>query len=251
MDLKQQLRTQWTEHVQDWIQQDQSIRTGMLDAWMLEALGDVTGRRLLDIGCGEGRFCRVLAGLGARVTGIDLTEPLIEQAAALASGSETYLVGNAEDLVGVEDESFDLAVSYIVLVDILDWRRSIQAAYRVLRPGGRFIVCNIHPMRMAQPNGWVKQGDRKLFYAVDGYSDEGPRAFEWWGETFINMHRTLSSYISAFLEAGFVLEGLQEPIPSDAQLAANPSFADEFRVPNFIIYALRKPAVKEACQTSR
>lgn len=251
MGLKQQLRTQWTEHVQDWIQQDQSVRTGMLDSWMLETLGDVNSRRVLDIGCGEGRFCRVLAGLGARVTGIDLTEPLIEQANGLASESETYLVGNAEDLVGVEDECFDLAVSYIVLVDILDWWRSIQAAWRVLRPGGRFIVCNIHPMRMAQPNGWVKQGDRKLFYAVDDYTDEGPRAFEWWGETFINMHRTLSSYISAFLEAGFVLEGLQEPIPSDAQLAANPSFADEFRVPNFIIYALRKPAVEKAYQTSR
>jgi len=244
VSLEERLRTQWTEHVQDWIQQDQSIRTGMLDSWMLEALGNVAGRQVLDIGCGEGRFCRVLAGLGAHVTGIDLTEPLIEQANALASESESYLVGNAEDLAGFEDECFDLAVSYIVLVDVLDYRRSIQVAYRVLRPGGRFIVCNIHPMRMAQPNGWVKQGDRKLFYAVDDYTDEGPRAFEWWGETFINMHRTLSSYVAAFLQAGFVLDSLQEPTPSDEQLAANPSLADELRVPNFIIYALRKPAIK-------
>lgn len=246
MNLEQQLQTQWTEHVQDWIQQDQSVRTGMLDSWMLEALGDVTERRVLDIGCGEGRFCRLLSGLGAIVTGVDITEPLVEEARALAAGAETYVVGNAEDLTGIDDESFDLAVSYIVLVDVLDYRRSIQAAYRVLRPGGRFIVCNIHPMRMAQPNGWVKQGDRKLFYAVDDYADEGPRAFEWWGETFINMHRTLSSHIAAFLEAGFVLEGLHEPTPSDEQLAANPSFADEFRVPNFIIYALRKPAIAES-----
>ena len=242
MDLKQELRTQWTEHVQDWIQEDQWIRTGMLDSWMLEALGDVKGRRVLDIGCGEGRFCRVLAGLGARVTGIDITVPLIEQANALASASETYLVGNAENLAGIEDECFDLAVSYIVLVDLLDYRRSIQEAYRILRPGGRFIICNIHPMRMAKPNGWIKLGDRKLFYAVDEYSDEGPREFEWWGANFINMHRTLSSYITAFLDSGFELEGLLEPTPSDDQLAAIPSLADEFRVPNFIIYALRKPS---------
>ncbi len=242
MNLEQQLRTQWVEHVQDWIQQDQSIRTGMLDAWMLEALGDVAGRRVLDIGCGDGRFARVLAGFGAQVTGVDLTEPLVEQARNLASDGETYLVGNAEDLAGIGDASFDLAVSYIVLVDVLDYRRSIQTAFRVLTPGGRFVVCNVHPMRMAQPNGWIKQGDRKLFYAVDDYADEGPREFEWWGESFINMHRTLSSYVSAFLEAGFVIDGIQEPTPSDAQLAANPGFADEFRVPNFIIYALRKPA---------
>ena len=92
------------------------------------------------------------------------------------------------------------------------------------------------------PYGWIKLGDKKLFYAVDDYTDEGPREFEWWGESFINMHRTLSSQISAFLEAGFVLEALREPTPSDAQLAANPGFADERRVPNFIIYALSKPA---------
>lgn len=241
MDLEQQLRVQWTEHVQDWLQQDQSIRTGMLDSWMLEALGDINGLGVLDIGCGEGRFCRLLAGLGANVTGVDLTEALIQQARASAGQRERYLIGNAEDLAGMDDASFDLATSYIVLVDVLDYERSIQAAFRVLKPGGRFVVCNIHPMRMAQPNGWIRQGDRKLFYPVDDYTEEGPREFEWWGETFVNMHRTLASYIVAFLEAGFVLDGLYEPTPSDAQLAANPGFADEFRVPNFIVYALRKP----------
>ena len=241
MNLDQRLRSQWTEHVQDWIQQDQSVRTGMLDSWMLEALGDVRGRSVLDIGCGEGRFCRVLSGLGASVTGVDLTEPLIVQARGQATDGGTYLVGNAEDLAGIEDNSFDLAVSYIVLVDVLDYRRAIQTAFRVLRPGGRFIVCNVHPMRMAKPNGWVKLGDRKLFYAVDDYCEEGPREFEWWGANFINMHRTLSSYITAFLNSGFELESLLEPTPSDDQLAAIPWLADEFRVPNFIIYALRKP----------
>ena len=215
MSLERQLRAQWTKHAQDWVQQDQSVRTGMLDTWMLEALGDVAGRRVLDIGCGEGRFCRVLAGLGADVTGIDFTEALIEQARASAGFDETHSVENAEDLAGIGDESFDLAVSYIVLVDVQDYERSIRAALRVLRPGGRFIVCNVHPMRMAQPDGWIRQADRKLFYAIDNYTEEGPREFEWWGAPFINMHRTLSSYVSAFLEAGFIIQSLLEPTPSD------------------------------------
>ena len=241
MRLEERLRAQWDKHAQDWLQQDQTVRTGMLDSWMIQALGDIAGRRVLDIGCGEGRFCRVLAGLGANVTGIDLTAALVKRARELAGGGEAYLLGNAEDLAELDDASFDLAVSYIVLVDLLDYRRSIRAAFRVLRPGGRFVVCNVHPMRTAQPDGWIKQGDRKLFYAVDRYSDEGPREFEWWGETFINMHRALASYISAFLDSGFVLEDLFEPTPSDAQLGANAGLADELRVPNFIIYALHKP----------
>ncbi len=174
-ELESHLREQWDESVETWIQKDQAVRTGFLDAWVLRAMGAVEGRRVLDIGCGEGRFCRLLAGLGAEVTGIDLTEGLVERARALSKGKGTYLVGNAHDLSVISDDSFDLAVSYIVMVDLFDFRKAIRSAFRVLKPGGRFIVCNIHPMRMAKTNGWIRQGNRKLHYAVDDYTLEGPR----------------------------------------------------------------------------
>ena len=238
MELERRLRTQWTEAAQSWIDTDHSVRTGMLDAWMLDALGDVSGRTVIDIGCGEGRFCRLLSERGAKVTGVDLT---MTPARALGRGDQSYLVGDAVDLACVEDASFDLAVSYIVLVDLLDYRRAIGAAYRVLNPGGRLVVCNIHPMRSADSGGWFRQGTRKLFYPLDSYCDEGPREFEWLGTSIVNMHRTLSSYVSAFLEAGFAIEGLHEPTPSEAQLTEHPEFDDEFRAPNFIVYTLMKP----------
>ncbi len=240
MDLHQRLHTQWTESAQDWINDAQPVRTGMLDRWMLDSLGDIAGRTIIDIGCGEGRFSRLLSNLGATVTGVDLTEPFIQRARSLSTG-ETYLQGNAENLEGIESDDFDIAVSYIVLVDLQDYRCAINAAYRVLRPGGRFVVCNIHPMRSCVEGGWIKQGDTKLFYPVDNYTDEGAREFTWFGRTFVNMHHTLSSYISAFLDAGFILSALHEPIPSAEELAANPTFDDEYRIPNFIIYVLEKP----------
>ncbi len=240
MELGERLRSQWSESAQDWIDADQAVRTGMLDRWMLESLGDVGGKTVIDIGCGEGRFSRLLSKLGATVTGIDLTEAFIERA-RFTSANETYIVGNAEDLHGIERDAFDLAVSYIVLVDLLDFRSAVNAAYRVLRPGGRFVICNIHPMRSSVSDGWIKQGDKKLFYPVDNYTDEGPREFTWFDRTFINMHHTLSSYISSFLGAGFALRALQEPVPCEEELAANPTFDDEYRIPNFIIYVLEKP----------
>ena len=241
MDLEGRLRTQWTDAAQSWIETDQSIRSDMLDAWMFEALGDVSGKAVIDIGCGEGRFCRLLAERGANVTGVDLTRPLIDRARALGREGQTYLVGDAVDLAGVDDAGFDLAVSYIVLVDLLDYRRAMEAAYRVLRPGGRLVVCNIHPMRSADSGGWIKQGTRKLFYPLNSYWDEGPREFEWLETVIVNMHRTLSSYVSAFLDAGFAIDGILEPTPSEAQLAEHPEFEDEFRAPNFTVYKLKKP----------
>ena len=240
MDLHQRLHTQWTEAAQDWIAADQAVRTGMLDTWMLDSLGDVGGKSAIDIGCGEGKFSRLLSQLGATVTGVDLTETFIERARSL-SNEEIYLLGNAEILHGIESNTYDIAISYIVLVDLQDYRSAINAAYRVLRPGGRFVVCNIHPMRSCAEGGWIKQGDAKLFYPVDNYTDEGPREFSMLGKTFVNLHRTLSSHINTFLNAGFTLRRLHEPIPSAEELAANPTFDDEYRIPNFIIYVLDKP----------
>ena len=78
---------------------------------------------------------------------------------------------------------------------------------------------------------------------MDDYTHEGPREFIWWGKPFVNMHRTLSSHIAAFLDAGFTLRALHEPTPSAEELAANPTFDDEYRAPNFIIYILEKPNV--------
>ncbi len=241
-DLREQPRTQWVKAVDHWFGTDQSVRTGMLDARVLEALGDVSGRWVLDSGCGEGRFCRVLVDLGAVVTGVDVTEAFVERARRLAVGRETYFLDDAENLAELADASFDLVVSYIVLVDIFDFVAAINAAYRVLKPGGRFIVCYVHPIRSCAPGGWIKRGDEKLFYPVDNYTDEGPREWTWWGAPFINMHRSLSSHIGAFLGAGFALTGLQDPVPTPAQVAANPGFEDEFRAPNFILYELTKPA---------
>ncbi len=242
MKLEDRLRKQWTESAQDWIESDQAVRIDFLDSWMLDGLGDISGKSVIDIGCGEGRFSRLLAGLGATVTGVDLTEELVERAGMLGSKNETYLIGDAENLDCIVNDSFDLAVSYIVLVDLLDYRQAIKEAYRVLRPGGRFTVCNIHPMR-SSVIGWVRQGRRKLFYPVDDYMNEGQREWIWWDKEkpFINIHVPLSRQVSAYLDAGFVLEALREPTPSEVQLEAHPNFDDDFRAPNFIIYVLRKP----------
>ena len=75
---------------------------------------------------------------------------------------------------GIPDGEFDLAISYITLVDVVDMNAAISESFRVLRPGGRFLVCNVHPMRMASL-GWIKRGDVKLHYPVDNYFDESAR----------------------------------------------------------------------------
>ena len=78
-----------------------------------------------------------------KVTGVDLCRPFIAHAESHRVGNETYLLTDMEDLDGVPDNEFDRAVSYISLVDVLDMHRAISAAFRVMSPGGRFVVCNV------------------------------------------------------------------------------------------------------------
>ncbi len=242
---KEQMRRQWDEFAPFWIERIRArgdiSREGCLDEWMLREVGDVKGRDVIDLGCGEGRFSRMLAGRGARVTGVDLCETMVAAAKEKSSTAlETYAVGDMEDLGDVADSSYDLAVSYISLVDVFDHRRAIAETFRVLRTGGRFVCCNLAPMVTAG-NMWVKYGDgTKLHFRLDNYLDESGREMPMGGYVISNGHRTLSNYLNAFIGAGFILEGIREPFPSEEQLRAFPANEDLLRVPLFIIYVMRK-----------
>jgi ubiquinone/menaquinone biosynthesis C-methylase UbiE len=113
---------------------------------MLNAVGEVRGLDVIDIGCGEGRFSRMLAERGGRVTGIDLCEPFIEAAKDARLKDERYEVGDMEHLTGIADASFDLALAYLSFVDSFDLTAAVRSAHRVLRQGGRLMVCNLAPM---------------------------------------------------------------------------------------------------------
>ena len=243
--LKDELKAQWEAMAEDWIRQSQdsesSHREGMLDGWMLDAVGEVSGRKSIDLGCGEGRFSRMLAERGAVVTGVDLCRPFIEFAKDHRVSDESYLVGDMEDLREVPSEEFDLAVSYVTLVDVPDMQSAVREAFRVLRRGGRFVVCNLHPMVSANP-GWIRQGNRQLHYPVDHYFDEGERNISQREDRpWTNFHRTLSTQFHTFLGAGFTVEDIREPTPTAEQAARYPVVSDNLRVPEFIIYILRKP----------
>ena len=208
---------------------------------MLQACGDVKGLRILDCGCGEGRFCRMLANQGAAyVLGLDLCAPMVEAAEQLQSQRDEYRVMDVQNLGFLDSESFDLCVSYLNQCDLPDFMANNREVFRILRPGGRFIVANLHPMRSAV-GGWHRTEDgEKLHVILDRYFEESKRRWKMMGSDFTNFHRSLSTYVKGFLSAGFVMVDLIEPTVTDKQLEDYPQLDDETRVPNFIVYVLEK-----------
>src|SRR5882757_603331 len=109
----------WDRAAQAWIdamgERGDWAREHVLDPAMLDRVAAGRFERALDVGCGEGRFCRMLKATGVAVTGIDPTPKLLD-AARQRDPSGDYRLGRAEQL-GFEAASFDLVVSYLTLVD--------------------------------------------------------------------------------------------------------------------------------------
>ena len=221
----------WRESAAAWIQVqgptgDAARR--FLDPYVWRTLGPVSGLQILDAGCGEGRFGRELIKAGAVVTGLEPTE-----AFAGCSGFPTS-VGVAENLP-FEDESFDVVLFYLVLIDIADYAAAISEATRVLRPGGRIVSVNLTPMATAanEPFWNFDEDGRKISRRVEFYGTPQSVVYEWSGLRIRNYHRPLQDYMAAYLAAGLRLERYEEPMDADAM-------PDSILAPNFDLMVWRK-----------
>lgn len=232
----------WEASAQAWtrfVDEGDLNRTFLLDPVMVELCGDVAGRLVLDAGCGEGRFSRILQARGARVTGIDPTPSLISEAATRADGAVLCVRAGAEALP-FKTGAFDLIVSYVMLIDVANIVSAISEMARCLRPGGRLVVSNVS--FMSAGNGWVRDANgRRLHYPIDRYFEERAVELEWQGIRVVNWHRPLEAYMRAFLDADLVLRDFIEPFPPDDSLRDDPRYEDWYRAPNFVAMCWQKP----------
>jgi len=206
----------WQESADAWVASQGSEgdfgRRWVMDAPMLERVRRRTYTRALDVGCGEGRFCRMLKAEGITTVGIDPAPALIDHARRFDPEGD-YRVEAAEAL-GFQDGSFDLVVSYLSLIDIPDVRAAIAEMARVLAPGGSLLIANLagyNSAADANDLGWATLTDGRRAHAMDHYLEEKAAWIAWKGIRIQNWHRPLSTYMTLLLEQGLTLTHFAEP----------------------------------------
>jgi SAM-dependent methyltransferase len=183
-----------------------------LDEADAHLLGEVAGRRLLEIGCGAGQCGRWLVAQGATVAGIDLSHRQLRQSARIdgRSGVAVPVAQADAQRLPFAAGSFDAACSsYGALPFVADAGAVLREVARVLRPGGRFVFSVAHPVRWCFLDDPGDEGlyvchpyfDRRAYVEAD---DLGIPAY-------VEHHRTVGDWVRVVRTAGFRLDDIVEP----------------------------------------
>jgi len=258
-------KKQWNKAAESWVE---FVRGGKnyyseyLNGPALKRMvGDVEGKNVLDVGCGEGYFSRFFAMAGAEVTGVDLSDALIKAAVEEEKRHPLgvkYLVADAADLSMLESENFDLAFCYMALMDIRDYEGAISEVSRVLKTGERFVVLMEHPcfafVRVLDGkvvSDWetriLEDGSKEYsHYWVSDYLHSHSYTVEWKHDrlptTFVTtgFHRPLSDYVNALTKHRLVITGLDEPMPLEDGIKLHPPMKKHYRVPQSLVIEATK-----------
>jgi ubiquinone/menaquinone biosynthesis C-methylase UbiE len=222
-------RREWSS-LADWFDANQGDEG---DLWhrtliypgILKVIGKVSGRDILDVGCGNGSLVRILARMGNRVTGVDGSPGIIEHAKSREAASPlgaTYLASDAANLARLETNSFDLVTTCMALMDMPDAAGAIKEMGRVVRRSGRCVMLFSHPcFDIPHGSSWLTEWGFGHTPTVSLRLERYREVFsEWlkWSITedyeMLAHHRPLSWYFRAIREAGLAVTMLDEPEPS-------------------------------------
>ncbi|MDO8552635.1 MAG: class I SAM-dependent methyltransferase [bacterium] len=211
--------TSWG-HVADWyhshVESEDTYHDKVIKPNLLRVLGDIRGKRVLDLACGEGFFSRAFREAGAQVTGVDIAPELINIAKKIGPPDIVYLTAPAERLP-LPEESFDVAICVLALQNIKNLSGALAQVSQLLKKDGIFAIVLNHPcFRILRHSQWGFDNAANIqFRRLDKYLSESSHEIQMHpglapGVTTMSYHRPLQLYVKELAKQGFAVVGLEE-----------------------------------------
>jgi len=206
----------------------------------LELAGELEGKRILDLGCGDATFGAEALAAGCRFyLGIDGSQNMVAVAQKGLVGTSGQIIHADIEAWTYPQSSFDLVISRLVIHYVENIDSIFAQVYRTLVNHGRFVFSVEHPVITSCDRAWQSGGVRQD-WIVDNYFEIGKRVTSWMGGEVIKYHHTVEDYFLALQKAGFTVESVRESHPRREFFGSEETFERRKRIPLFLLLAGHK-----------
>lgn len=230
------LASHWTDFVVD-----SPVRTELLWSTLEEMLPDLTDRRVFDAGCGSGVYAAKLVEQGADVIGVDVSEPMIQEAREHVPDATFRQATLNDPLEFVEDNSVTVVLCQHVFSHLADLAPPLEEFARVLSDEGVLVISThnpIHDYLVVRDEYYPTGSDENEPDATVETKPDAPNYSEVerydirWNPTGVAnrgtyYRRSIEDLFTPLLEAGFAVERVIEPAPDDAFIREYPEIAEQ------------------------
>src|SRR3989344_2312006 len=220
MNKESKKDTSWRK-VDDWydktVKEEDSYQKMVISPNLSRWLQDLRGKKIIDVGCGQGFFSRLLAEKGATVTGVDSAGALLE-IAKKESKNIKYVKADAHNLSFAKTGEFDMALCVLSLQNMENLKTALGEISRVLKSNGRLIAVLNHPaFRIPQNSSWGSDEENKIQYRrIDSYLSSAKIKIDMHPSEKIkkiytySFHHSIQDYMKALSSTSFAIVKLEE-----------------------------------------
>ena len=210
-------------------------------------LPDLTGKRVLDLGCGTGNNCMKAVELGASyVLGTDVSKNMIELAKKTNKNEKIEYENIAMENISLIKQKFDVVISSLAFHYVEDYDKLIKDIYELLNENGELIFSQEHPIgtgtilnEACNSSSKIELGGKK-YKLLSDYNINGPRVVNWFKKSYTKYHRNFSTLINGLINNNFKICKIVEPVADPRKAKLNLKYENQLNMPYFMIVVAKK-----------